>query len=161
MMPESVLLDTSFFLRFLNDVDPLFSNADNYFRYFLENDLEMVISTISIGEYCVGGSADELPLKNLKILPYNYNHSLRAGTFGKILFNKRKIGQLEVSQRVIIPNDVKMFAQSDVEKSINYYVTSDTESIKLFEALKNETQPKFEIIDISVPTDEYFGLLPL
>lgn len=33
MMHKSVLLDTSFFIRFLNDKDPLFKNADGYFRY--------------------------------------------------------------------------------------------------------------------------------
>lgn len=39
MMLKSVLLDTSFFLRFLNEKDPLFENADGYFRYFLEKDI--------------------------------------------------------------------------------------------------------------------------
>lgn len=65
-MHKSVLLDTSFFLRFLKETDPLFKNADGYFRYFLENDIAMVISTISIAEYCVGGDVHELPLKIYK-----------------------------------------------------------------------------------------------
>ena len=30
-MRKAVLLDTSFFLRFLNESDPLFENADGYF----------------------------------------------------------------------------------------------------------------------------------
>lgn len=62
MMRKSVLLDTSFFLRFLNDEDPLLTNADGYFRYFLQQDMGMMISTISIAEYCVGGDITELPL---------------------------------------------------------------------------------------------------
>jgi hypothetical protein len=37
-MKKSVLLDTSFFIRFLNVNDPLFENADNYFRYFIEKE---------------------------------------------------------------------------------------------------------------------------
>lgn len=36
MTHKAVLLDTSFFIRFLNDGDPLFLNADGYFRYFLQ-----------------------------------------------------------------------------------------------------------------------------
>jgi hypothetical protein len=48
-----------FFLRFLNDNDPLFKNADNYFRYFIERDITMIVSTISIAEYCVGGDSSE------------------------------------------------------------------------------------------------------
>ena len=67
-MPKGVLLDTSFFLRFLNETDPLFANADSYFKYFIEHDIPMMMSTISIGEYCVKGETHELPLKNLQIL---------------------------------------------------------------------------------------------
>jgi len=50
-MPKGVLLDTSFFLRFLNENDPLFKNADGYFRYFLEKDYSLTISTITVAEY--------------------------------------------------------------------------------------------------------------
>ena len=57
-MHKAVLLDTSFFLRFLNDDSPLFKNADGYYRYFLQNDIKMNISTISIAEYCVGGNIE-------------------------------------------------------------------------------------------------------
>jgi len=37
-MPEGALLDTSFFLRFLNEKDELFKNADNYYQYFLQKE---------------------------------------------------------------------------------------------------------------------------
>jgi len=86
MPHKAVLLDTSFFLRFLNDSDPLFNNADDYFRRFLEKEITMVISTISIAEYCVGGAVCELPLRNLQILPFNLEHSKRTGEFAKIVF---------------------------------------------------------------------------
>ena len=42
-MHKSVLLDTSFFIRFLTDEDPLFKNADGYFRYFLKEEITMMI----------------------------------------------------------------------------------------------------------------------
>ena len=41
-----VLLDTSFFIRLLNEEDPLHENAFGYFRYFLEHDFVIKISTI-------------------------------------------------------------------------------------------------------------------
>jgi len=37
---HSVLLDTSFLIRFLNDSDKLFKNAEGYFKYFLEKEKE-------------------------------------------------------------------------------------------------------------------------
>ncbi|MCX6226245.1 MAG: hypothetical protein NTV01_16095 [Bacteroidia bacterium] len=75
MKHRAVLLDTSFFLRFLDEGSPLFKNADAYFRYFLEQEITMMISTISIAEYCVGGEISELPLLNLQIVPFNLDHS--------------------------------------------------------------------------------------
>lgn len=39
MKANGVLLDTSFFIRFLNDDDPLFQNALEYFKYFLAEEI--------------------------------------------------------------------------------------------------------------------------
>ncbi len=129
-MPKSVLLDTSFFLRFLNDSDSLFKNADGYFRYFLKEEINMIISTISIAEYCVGGDIHELPLKNLQILPFNLEHSKRTGQLARVVFDNK--GTLKLQERNIIPNDSKLFAQADCEKTVTYYLTSDKESIKIY-----------------------------
>ncbi len=143
MTNKAVLLDTSFFLRFLNDASPLFSNADGYFRYFLSQDIAMIISTISIAEYCVGGNVDELPLKNLQIIPFNIDHAQRTGEFAKIVFEKKN--KLKLNERNIIPNDTKLFAQADTEASIAYYLSSDTESLKIYNLLKEHTHPAFPI----------------
>lgn len=99
----------------MNDADPLFKNADGYFRYFLEKEIVMLISTISIAEYCVGGDVHELPLKNLQIVPFNLNHAKRTGEFAKIVFQQKN--RLQLKERNIIPNDSKLFAQADGKRS--------------------------------------------
>ena len=158
---RAVLLDTSFFLRFLNDDDPLFGYADGYFRYFLQNEIDMLISTISIAEYCAGGDIHELPLKNLQIVPFNLNHSRRTGEFAKIVFQAKKSGNLEVNERIIIPNDTKLFAQADCEKTVEFYLSSDTESHKIYNLLKEKSTPKFQFIDLNTSHHQIFGLLDL
>ena len=130
MLHKSVLLDTSFFLRFLNEDDPLFKNSDEFYRYFIQKEIRMAISTISIAEYCVRGSIDELPLKNLQVIPFNISHAKRTGEFARIVFDNKS--GLQVKQRNIIPNDTKLFSQADVEPTIGYYLSSDTESYKIF-----------------------------
>jgi hypothetical protein len=158
MSNKAVLLDTSFFLRFLNDESPIFNNADAYFRYFLTQDIAMVISTISIAEYCVCGDVHELPLKNLQILPFNLNHAKQTGEFAKIVFqNKNK---LKLNERNIIPNDTKLFAQADVDASIAYYLSSDTE-LKIYNLLKEHTHPAIQFIDLHTSYGETFGVLAL
>ncbi len=157
MTHKSVLLDTSFFLRFLNDESPLYNNADRYFRYFIQNEITMMVSTISIAEYCVGGDIQELPLKNLQIVPFNLDHSKRTGEFAKIVFqNKQK---LKLNERNIIPNDTKLFAQADCEKSVEFYLSSDTESLKIYNLLKQSINPKFQFIDLNTPYNEIFGVI--
>lgn len=64
-MKHSVLLDTSFFIRLLNDEDELHNNALGYFKYFLENEITLKVSTITIAEYCVLGKIEDLPLINI------------------------------------------------------------------------------------------------
>ncbi|MCB6061738.1 conserved hypothetical protein [Flavobacterium psychrophilum] len=159
MMHKSVLLDTSFFIRFLNDNDPLFKNADGYFRYFIKEEITMIISTISIAEYCVGGDIYELPLKNLQIVPFNLDHSKKTGEFAKIIFKNK--GKLKLTERNIIPNDTKLFSQAHCENTVEYYLSSDSESLKIYNLLKEETNPKFIFIDLKVPHYETFGILDL
>ena len=158
-MHKSVLLDTSFFLRFLNDNDPLFKNADGYFRHFIKEEITMMISTISIAEYCVGGDIHELPLRNLQIVPFNLDHSKRTGEFARIVFQNKS--KLKLNERNIIPNDTKLFSQADCEKTVEYYLSSDSESFKIYNLLREETNPKFIFIDLKVPHYETFGILDL
>lgn len=157
MTHKGVLLDTSFFIRFLNEADPLFKNSDGYYRYFLEKEITLFVSTISIAEYCVIGTINELPLKDLQIIPFNLSHAKRTGEFAKAVFDNKN--QLKLQQRSIIPNDTKLFAQADVEANIGYYLSSDLESKKIFDFLSKSAKPKFQFIDLSRKYSEVFGVL--
>lgn len=160
-MKHSVLLDTSFFIRLLNDEDPLHLNAVGYYRYFLENEIILKVSTISIAEYCVHGKIEDFPLKNIQIVPFNLKEAERTGEFAKILFRENKISEESLYPRAIIPNDSKLFAQADFDKTITHFVTSDVRSKNTLALLKKGTKPKFEIISIDIPFTETFGILDL
>ena len=160
-MKHSVVLDTSFFIRLLNDEDLLHSNAVGYFKYFLENEIVLKISTISIAEYCVLGKLEDLPLKNVQIVPFNLKDAEKTGEFAEIIFTQNKINIEKLTPRAIIPNDSKLFAQSDLDKSISHFVTSDVGSKNTLALLKKGINPKFNIISIDVPFTETFGILDL
>lgn len=160
-MSKGALLDTSFFLRFLNEKDALFNNADKYYQYFLEKEIKLFISTISIAEYCVGGKIDQLPLKNLIVLPFNINHAEKAGEFGRILYETRKNKKLEIEERPIIINDSKLFSQAHSDERINYYVTADKRSNNLYTTIKSKITMNFVFIDIRDNHSDTFGILDL
>ncbi len=61
--------------------------------------------------------------------------------------------------RLIIPNDSKIFAQGSVEKGIRYFVTSDVKSKKNIDILRQECQADIEHMDITTPYNVYFGLI--
>lgn len=122
----SVLLDTSFFIRLLNTDDFLHNNARDYFEYFLENEILLKISTISIAEYCVKGKIDELPLRNLEIISFNLEHAIKTARFADVLFKVNRVSEQKIYPRAIIPNDSKLFAQADLDRDIRYFVTSDS-----------------------------------
>jgi len=161
MKHKGIFCDTSFFIRLLDKTDPLHANAKGYFRYFTENDFELFVSTIAIAEYCVGGDIHELPLKNLQIVPFNLNHAKRTGEFAKTVFQVKKTGGLKVNERNLIPNDTKLFAQADCEKTVEFYLSSDMECQKIYSLLKEKMALKFQFIDLNVPHHQTFGLLDL
>ena len=100
-----------------------------------------------------------MPLKNLQIVSFNLDHSKRTGEFARIVFQNK--GKLKLNERNIIPNDTKLFSQADCEKSVEFYLSSDIESFKIYNLLKEETKPKFIFIDLNVPHSEIFGILDL
>lgn len=159
MKCESVFLDTSFLIRLLNNDDPLHKNALGYYKYFLEHDIILKVSTIAIAEYCVRGQFEELPLRDIQITPFNLDHAKRAGEFANVLFNENSVAKEKLTPRAIIPNDSKLFAQADIDKNISHFVTSDALSQRALAALKKSVKTNIEIIDIKIPYNETFGLL--
>ncbi len=160
-MKHSVLLDTSFFVRLLNEDDALHKNAMEYLQYFLENEIILKVSTITIAEYCVRGTIDELPLKNIQIVPFNLDHAQKTGEFADIIFQANKLSSERLFPRAIIPNDSKLFAQAHLDKTITHFITSDNRSKNTFAKLKKGTIPNFDIISIEKPYNEIFGILDL
>ncbi len=157
----SVMLDTSFLIRLLSKNDILHQNAMEYFRYFLEQDVPMYVSTITVAEYCVNGEIAELPFRNIRIVPFNIQHAPVAGRFASVLYAARATGTLVVDSRLIIPNDAKIFAQASCLDDVRYFVTSDTKSAKLISKISDSEDVSFSHMDIHIPFTQQFGVLDI
>ena len=155
-MLKGALLDTSFFLRFLNEADPLFRNADNYFQHLLDRKLPMYLSTIVVAEFCVGGRVDQLPLKYMNMVPFNVEHAVRAGAFRAAF----RGSQIAPGERVIVANDTKLFAQADITAEITHFLTADERCKTKYAHLQDAgIKPAFEILSIRKPLSEVLGQL--
>lgn len=152
------LLDTSFFFRLLDSKDPLHKNAKSYFEYMLTNDFDLYVSTIAIAEFCVRNPLDHLPLRNLRILPFNVFHAQEAGRIYKLVRDEKEKRGAEKLKREVVQNDSKQFGQA-VNETFDWYVSSDSEALKVYDIFKDVVAHKFEYIDINTPCNLTIGEL--
>lgn len=153
----SVLLDTSFCIRLLKKDEQLHQNAIEYFQYFLEQKIELYISTIAIAEYSVKDDPVNLPLRMMKIIPFDFFDGKTAGEFHSILLDqKNKIQDID---RNVVKDDCKLIAQI-YNRKIGGYITKDRKSFS--QIIKPITEIKgfsIELIDFSISLKEYKGEL--
>lgn len=154
---NSILLDTSFCIRLLKQDDPLHKNAYEYFQYFLENKIEMFLSTIVISEYSVKDDIANLPLQTMKIIPFDFLDGKIAGEFYSILTNN-KTNILGI-ERLVVKDDCKLIAQI-YNRKIEAYITKDRKSFsQFFEPLQKEKNFSLLFLDLTIPLNDYKGEL--
>ena len=157
---RGVLVDTSFLIRLLKPDDPLNGNAKAWFREFLERKVPLFLSTIVIAEWCVKGDFDELPVRNLRVLPFNVDHARRAGPLMGALLKARE--QAGPEERNVVLNDVKLLAQAEATIGITHILTKDGGYAKRIERLKAEGHViTTQVLDLHVPMAQVLGRLDL
>lgn len=154
---DSILLDTSFCIRLLKSNDPLHNNAKDYFKYFLEQKIEIYISSIVVAEYSVKDDANNLPLEYAKIIPFDFFDGKTAGEFHSILINHKN--QVSNIERNVIKDDCKLIAQI-FNRSIAGYITKDIKSFgQIIKPITINKGFSIELIDLEIPLNEYKGEL--
>lgn len=155
---ESVLLDNSFCIRLLKSDDEFHQNAVDYFHYFLENKIEMYLSTIVVAEYAVGDDPiNLLSLQTFRLLEFDYEDAKVSGFFTSELLHNKDLRDIE--QRKVVINDLKLLAQIH-NRNIDAYITKDRKSLsKMINPLKDSKGLNFEFIDLTIPINEKLGQL--
>ena len=154
---DSILIDTSFCIRLLKSNDPLHQNAKDYFRYFLEQKVDIYLSSIVIAEYSVKDDANNLPLEFVKIIPFDFYDGKTAGEFHSILIeNKHDVSEIE---RNVIKDDCKLIAQI-FNRKIDAYITKDRKSFaKIIKPIQNTKGFNLELLDLEIPFKDFKGEL--
>ena len=154
---HSVLLDTSFCIRLLKKDDTLHQNAIDYFQYFLDQKIELYISTIAIAEYSVKEDPINLPLKMMKIIPFDFFDGKTAGEFHSILLEqKTKVQDID---RNIVKDDCKLIAQL-FNRKIEGYITKDRKSFsQIIMPIAESKGFSIELLDLSISLKEFKGEL--
>jgi len=154
---DSILLDTSFCIRLLKNNDELHQNAKDYFKYFLEQKIEIYLSSIVIAEYSVKDDVNNLPLEFVKIVPFDFFDGKTAGEFHSILINNKE--QVANIERNVIKDDCKLLAQI-FNRKIGAYITKDKKSFgQIFMPIQKAKSFNIKLFDLEIPLKDIKGEL--
>lgn len=82
----------------------------------------------------------------------------KAGNYARALFEAKKTGEYSPEQRLVIPNDTKIFAQASSIGAL-YFVTADTNASKAISLLAKENGFPVIHVDIHTPLFSFSGSL--
>ena len=77
-MTASALLDTSFLITLVNANRQHHETAKQFYRYMLQNDVQMYFSAIVASEFGIKQEVADLPLSNFRILNFSVPHGQKA-----------------------------------------------------------------------------------
>lgn len=128
---NSVLFDTSFLITLADPNRQHHPAAKWYFTELVRCQIPIYLSTIAISEFQVKQTVNDLPLRNMVVLPFNIDHAMSCG----ILVSR--FPKDEHDDRVRVKDDLKLIAQTECE-GITHLMSEDRNSlVKYIERVKN------------------------
>jgi len=137
---NSVLLDTSFLITLADPARPQHATAQQYFRECVHRQIPMYLSTIVISEFQVKQAINDLPLRNLVVLPFNVDHAMRCGLL------IRQLSRDPTDDRVRVKDDFKIIAQCECE-GISHLLSEDESTLVKY---LGRAQPHGQLVTRSV-----------
>lgn len=150
MMNKSVLLDTSFLISLVDTERTNHQNAKDYFKYFLDENYKLYLSTIVASEFLCKGSIEDLPHEQLRVLPFNFSHAERL----PFLFSELKTSDIT---RIQVKDDYKIACQAQ-HHEIGYFITDDKPIYDKLEKFKNNLVISFIPIYLGIDYRKTFQL---
>lgn len=147
---RTAVIDTTFLICLTDKNRVSHATALQYYRYFLESDVLMLLPTVVIAEFAIKQSPDDLPLRNFFILPFNYETAKICG--GLDALRERK-GNANLGQRDAVKDDFKIIAHV-IENNSSFLVTEDSETMERYcNALREKGKTAFSVVQIAKPFD--------
>lgn len=149
-MSKAVVVDTSFLICLVSEDRPSHSTSKEYYRYFLENDITMLLPTVVVAEFAVKQPPEDLPLRNFVIAPFNYE---TAKTCASLDMTEQRSRQEDKGQRDAVKDDFKIIAHAVAEAAL-FIVTDDQNTMAKYCARLNQDKTvSFKVVPLWEPFD--------
>lgn len=152
-MNNSVLLDTSFLISLVDASRKNHNKAKEFYKYFIDNNIAMVLSAIVTSEFCVKQPLTDLPLENFKPLPFNIPDSYHIS----YLFEEKFKNYNPEVVRACVKDDYKIASQCNFNK-IHYLITEDEPLFTLLNSLQSEKNISFKTLLLQDGYEKSFEL---
>jgi len=124
-MAAGALLDTSFLITLLDRNRDHHEAAKRYWRYFLESQAPIFLSTIVVSEFSVKQAIGPELLRHCVVLPFNLQDALKSAELHKLRYSGAK------TSRDALKDDLKLIAQAEVAQA-EFLVTDDSDTMFKF-----------------------------
>lgn len=142
-MQRGVLLDTSFLISLLSSTRAHHRAARSYWRYFLEQQIPIYLSTIVVSEFAIKQAVPGEILRCCIVLPFNWNDALKAAELNFLSHS----GDRE--SRQALKDDVKIIAQAETVAA-EYILTEDEATLfKFVKRCRGESKITVNCIKLS------------
>lgn len=149
-MKISAVLDTGFLISLVDRNRPFHETAKKYYKYCLENQVDLLLPTVVVSEFAIKQSPDDLPLRNFIVLPFSYQDAKRCASLN-VSYYRDKLAKS--GQRDSVKDDFKIIAQVE-EQNARYLISEDENTLKCYvEQLRADNKIKFSFISIQQKFD--------
>lgn len=161
-----ILCDTSFIITLLNEERKDNQVAKDFYKFFLDNNVPLYLSSVVVGEFCVCGEFDQLPIEVMRPITYTLSHAKVAANITRAFQERRKLDHQQDNSwsRPRIPNDSMLLGQASAEPCISHFITADIKLKKRVEqTFKGQNEGIFacKVITLEHSVFEVTGALDL
>jgi predicted nucleic acid-binding protein len=119
---SAILLDTSYLISLADPSRQHHQAALAYLREAVRREVPLYLSVVVAAEFQVKQAVTDLPMRNLEVLPFNFDHAMMAGLL------MRELKRDSDDDRSAVKDDVKLIAQAICE-SLTHILTEDAQTL--------------------------------
>jgi hypothetical protein len=144
-MATRIMLDTSFVISLLNAEERNHAKAESYFRFFVSDKIDMLVSPIVFSECDMGQLTALLPERLFIFPPFNGEHGSVAREIGELL---RQRGGNPTETKVVVKDDTKIIGQA-LSLGVEFLIASDKNMIARCEWLRKSHGKSLRGVDLN------------